>query len=147
MKLHQLSNTFLRKPRKRVGRGDGSGQGRTAGRGEKGQGSRTGSGYRPYFEGGQIPFLRRLPKRGFTNPNQTVYSVVNIRYLDQNFNASDQVDQDVLQQRGLIRKLANGGLKILGDGDIGKPLTVKANKFSASAKRKIEAAGGVCQVV
>ena len=147
MKLHELKNTFLRKPRKRVGRGDASGQGRTAGRGEKGAGSRTGARSRPYFEGGQIPFLRRLPKRGFTNPNQTVFSVVNVSYLEENFNASDQVDQAVLQQRGLLRNIANGGLKILGDGDITKPLTVKANKFSAGAKRKIEAAGGVCQVV
>jgi large subunit ribosomal protein L15 len=147
MKLHELRNTFLRKPRKRVGRGDGSGHGRTSGRGEKGAGARAGARFRPYFEGGQVSLLRRLPKRGFTNPNQTVYSVVNVSYLEQNFNASDQVDQAVLQQRGLLRNIANGGLKILGDGDITKPLTVKANKFSASAKRKIEAVGGVCHVV
>ena len=146
MKLHSLRNTFRRPPRKRVGRGDASGNGRTAGRGEKGQGSRTGAVRRPHFEGGQVPLFRRLPKRGFTNPNRQVYDVVNVSYLEEHFDARAEVDKAVLHQRGVLSSLT-AGLKILGDGELTKPLTVKADKFSGSAKKKIEAAGGVCQVV
>jgi len=87
-----------------------------------------------------------LPKRGFNNPNHKVYTVVNVGYLEANFNPSDEVDESALQERGLIGK-KNAGLKILGDGDLTKPLTVKANKFSAGARKKIEAAGGACQIV
>lgn len=146
MKLHQLENTSPRQPRKRVGRGDGSGHGRSCGRGDKGAGARAGHTRRPYFEGGQITLFRRLPKRGFNNPNHATYSVVNVSYLEKNFVPEDEVDVSVLQKRGLISK-AGAGLKILGDGDITKPLTVRANKFSASAREKIEAAGGACELV
>ena len=145
MKLHELSNTFKRKPRKRVGRGDSSGHGRTAGRGDKGAGARSGSTRRPYFEGGQIPLFRRLPKRGFKNPNHTVYNVINLRYLEQNFDAGAEIDRASLEAKGLVRK-NDRPLKILGDGELTKALTIEADKFSASAKRKIEAAGGVCRI-
>lgn len=146
MKLHQLRNTVKRPNRKRVGRGDGSGNGRTAGRGDKGSGARAGYSRRPHFEGGQIPLFRRLPKRGFKNPNHIVYDVINVRHLDDSFAAGDTVDGTILRRHGLIGD-SDAGLKILGDGEITKSLTVRANKFSASAKRKIEAAGGVCEVV
>lgn len=145
MKLHQLSNTFKRKARKRVGRGDASGQGRTAGRGDKGSGQRAGNSKRPHFEGGQIPLFRRLPKRGFKNPNHRVYSVVNVEYLDASFNAGDAVDKLALQRLGLLGK-DDLPLKILGDGELTKPLNVRADKFSESARRKIEAAGGTCAI-
>jgi len=146
MNLHQLNNTFQRRPRVRVGRGDGSGHGKTSGRGQKGAGARSGNVLRPHFEGGQIPFLRRLPKRGFNNPNHRVYNIVNVGYIEENFVAGEQVDRATLQQRGLKTR-AGEGLKVLGDGEITKSLTVKADKFSASARKKIEAAGGSCEVV
>lgn len=146
MKLHQLKNTFSRKPRKRVGRGDSSGHGRTAGRGDKGAGARSGHTTRPHFEGGQIPLFRRLPKRGFKNPNHIQYSVVNINYLESNFSTGEAVDRDVLVAKGLLGK-NDSLLKILGDGELTKALTVRANKFSASARQKIEAAGGACEEV
>jgi len=146
MKLHQLNNTFKRKDRKRVGRGDSSGNGRTCGRGDKGAGARAGNTRRLFFEGGQIPLYRRLPKRGFNNPNHVVYTVINVGYLEENFEAKTEVSQVLLQQCGVIGK-RDTGLKILGDGELTKPLTVKATKFSASARRKIEAAGGVCETV
>lgn len=144
MKLHELKNTTPRPNRKRVGRGDGSGSGRTAGRGEKGAGARTGHSRRPYFEGGQIPLIRRLPKRGFKNPNHTEYVVVNLGELE-SLEAGDVViDRDVLQSNGLIGK-TDQPLKILGDGELTKKITVCADKFSKSAREKIEALGGVCQ--
>ena len=146
MKLHQLRNSFKRQSRKRVGRGDGSGHGRTCGRGEKGAGARSGNTRRPYFEGGQIPYFRRLPKRGFNNPNHALYNVVNVSYLESNFASGDEVDRAELLQRGLAAT-QGAGLKVLGDGEITKSLTVRANKFSASARKKIEAAGGTCEVV
>ena len=146
MKLHELKNTFSRKPRKRVGRGDSSGNGRTAGRGDKGQGSRSGSKQRLHFEGGQIPLFRRLPKRGFTNPNHITYTVVNIRFLEENFNVGDEVDKAALKAKGLLGKVTEL-VKILGDGEMSKAITVRADKFSASAKQKIEAAGGACETV
>lgn len=146
MKLHELKNTTLRPPRKRLGRGDGSGTGKTAGRGGKGSSARTGFRSRPYFEGGQLPFFRRLPKRGFTNPNRLEYNVVNVSNLDQSFQSGEKVDEDALRRKGIIRKPALG-LKILGDGELTKPLTVCASKFSSSARRKIEAAGGACETV
>ena len=145
MKLHELRNSFTRQPRKRVGRGDSSGNGRSAGRGDKGAGARSGHTRRSHFEGGQIPLFRRLPKRGFNNPNHTVYSVVNVSYLEENFDAGDEVNRDALRKRGLISK-TGVQLKVLGDGEITKSLTVKADKFSMSARKKIEAAGGVCEV-
>ena len=146
MKLHSLKNSFNRKDRKRVGRGDASGWGRCAGRGDKGSGQRAGYSRRLHFEGGQIPLLRRLPKRGFNNPNHAVYSIVNVGLLDQAFEGGASVDEATLKSRGMLPK-GNAGLKVLGDGEVSKALTVRARKFSASAKQKIEAAGGTCEVV
>ena len=145
MKLNELKNTTHRPNRKRVGRGDGSGHGRTAGRGEKGAGARTGHSNRPYFEGGQIPLIRRLPKRGFKNPNHMEYVVVNLGTLEANFDAEAVVDRAVLLERGLIGKTSQP-LKILANGELTKKLTVTAEKFSKSAREKIEGLGGVCTV-
>ncbi|UDQ97552.1 50S ribosomal protein L15 [Lentisphaerota bacterium WC36G] len=147
MKLHELKPTDGSKKRRiRVGRGDGSGKGGTCGRGEKGQMSRSGASHRPYFEGGQITFFRRLPKRGFKSMNHVEYNLVNVNTLEAAFEANDVVDLTVLREKHLIRdnKLS---LKILGNGEISKALTVRAAKFSATAKAKIEAAGGTCEVV
>lgn len=146
MRLHELQNTFKRKARKRVGRGDGSGNGRTAGRGDKGQGARSGSKRRLHFEGGQIPLFRRLPKRGFSNPNRTSYTVVNVGYLEENFSAGDEVTKAALKKHGFLSKV-DMPLKVLGDGELTKALTVSADKFSGSARTKIEAAGGTCQEI
>jgi large subunit ribosomal protein L15 len=130
-----------RKSRKRVGRGTASGHGKTAGRGMKGQNSRSGGGVRPYFEGGQLPLVRRLPhKRGFTNIFKVRYSVVNLDRLA-GFRKGSKVNPEALAQAGII-KSAREPVKILGGGDMEKPLTVSAHRFSASAKEKIEAAGG-----
>ncbi len=145
MKLHDLHNTVKRPSRKRVGRGDASGQGRTAGKGEKGAKARSGVSWRPHFEGGQMPLFRRLPKRGFKNPNHTAFTVVNVGELEIGFKAGEEVSSDALQARGMIGALENGGLKVLGDGEIKKALKVKAARFSASARQKIEAAGGTCE--
>ena len=147
MKLHALTNTDgAKKRRKRVGRGDASGLGKTCGRGDKGQHSRSGSGYRPYFEGGQITLFRRLPKRGFKSMSHKNYTVINVVDLDTAFNANDVIDQKILKGKNLIPKI-KFGLKVLGSGNITKPLTVKATVFSATAKEKIEAAGGKCEIV
>ncbi|MBR3648676.1 MAG: 50S ribosomal protein L15 [Victivallales bacterium] len=146
MKLHDLHNTVPRQARKRVGRGDGSGHGRTAGRGDKGAGARTGHTNRPYFEGGQIPLIRRLPKRGFKNPNHIEYEVINLAELEELFEAGAVVDAKVLQERGVMKK-GDRPLKILADGDLTKALKVTADKFSAAAKQKIEAVGGSCTVI
>ena len=128
----------------RVGRGIGSGNGKTAGRGHKGQNAR-GSGTRPGFEGGQMPLARRIPKRGFVNIFATKYSNVNVSSLNI-FEDGAVVDAEALLQAGLLSKLLDG-LKILGNGNIEKKLTVKATAFSASAKQKIEAAGGKAEVI
>ena len=146
MKLHTLKGPVNRKPRKRVGRGDSSGSGRTAGRGDKGAGARAGYSRRPHFEGGQITFFRRLPKRGFKNPNHQKFTVVNVGALEQHFEAGAEVSCDALQRKGLIGKV-EAGLKILGDGDLTKALVVKAERFSNVARQKIEAAGGSCETV
>ena len=144
MKLHDIAPTpGSRHRRKRVGRGDSSGLGKTAGRGEKGQKSRTGAVIRPFFEGGQIPLFRRLPKRGFNSPDHKVFELVNLSVLEANFNAGETVDEASLRAKSLLGKKALP-LKVLADGDITKALTVKAVKFSAAAKAKIEAAGGSC---
>ena len=145
MKLHELHNTVSRPNRKRVGRGDGSGHGRTSGRGEKGAGARSGHKNRPYFEGGQIPLIRRLPKRGFKNPNHQEFNVVNLVVLEENFESGQAVDGQTLQKLGILGK-NKLPLKILADGDLTKALTVTADKFSASARQKIEQAGGKCVV-
>lgn len=147
MKLHELSpNPGSRQRRKRVGRGDSSGLGKTAGRGEKGQKSRTGSKIRPFFEGGQIPLFRRLPKRGFNQPNHIEYALVNLNILEDNFAAGDVVDAESLRAKKLLGK-AEKMIKILANGELTKALTVKAETFSAAAQAKIEAAGGKVEVV
>jgi large subunit ribosomal protein L15 len=141
MKLHDLSPAKGSKhSKKRVGRGPGSGLGKTAGRGEKGQKSRTGYSSRPGFEGGQMPLVRRVPKRGFTNIWRSEYAVVNLSQLAE---LEGDVTPDSLREAGLIRR--GRKVKVLGDGEIGKPLHVVADKFSKSAREKIEAAGGRCE--
>ncbi len=144
--LDQLKAFEGRKYKKRLGRGDGSGWGHTAGRGHKGYKSRSGSSSKPQFEGGQMPISRRFPKRGFTNIFKTYYQVVNVCDLNEKFKENDVVDFDSLLERNLIRKTTLP-VKILGNGDIKKPLIVKANAFSQSAKSKIENAGGQAEVV
>ena len=134
------------KKRKRVGRGTGSNWGKTAGRGHKGQGSRSGGGVHPRFEGGQMPLQRRLHKRGFHNPFRKEFVVVNVRDLE-GFEANSVIDVDVLRAKNLIPKNIKAGVKILGDGEISTPLTIKAHKFSKSARAKIEAAGGTIEVI
>ena len=147
MKLHDMSPTpGSRHRRKRVGRGDSSGWGKSAGRGEKGQSSRTGSVSRPFFEGGQIPLFRRLPKRGFKNADRVIYALVNLNILEANFNAGDVVDEASLREKKLLGK-ARHAIKILANGEITKALTVKAAKFSAAAAAKIQAAGGTVEIV
>ena len=142
MKLHELTPTpGSKKRRQRVGRGDGSNWGGTAGRGHKGQKSRTGAAIRHHFEGGQTPTFRRIPKRGFNSGIKEV----NLEQLSA-FEAGAVVDENALRMAGIVGK-ADAPLKILGNGEISKALTVKANKFSASAKAKIEAAGGTCEVI
>ena len=148
MKLHELSPApGSTKSAWRKGRGVGSGNGKTAGRGHKGQNARTGGGVRPGFEGGQILLYRRLPKRGFTNSLfKKEYAIINLETLDKLFNDGDAVSMETLLEKGVIRKELNG-LKVLGRGEITKKLTVKAAIFSASAKEKIEAAGGKAEVI
>ncbi len=148
MKLHELSpqegsvkNGF------RKGRGAGSGNGKTAGKGHKGQNARSGGGVRPGFEGGQLPLYRKLPKRGFKNARfAKEYTVINVSVLN-TFKNDDVVDSAALLAGGLISDLAKDGLKVLGEGQLTKNLTVKAAVFSGTAKEKIEAAGGKIEVV
>ena len=146
MKLHELSPAQgSTSPRYRKGRGPGSGNGKTAGKGHKGQNARSGGGVRPGFEGGQLPLYRKLPKRGFNNSRfATVYAIVNVNALNV-FNDGDVVDLEALLAKKIIRK-AYAGLKVLGNGELNRKLTVKASVFSASAKEKIEAAGGKIEV-
>ncbi|MCK4846632.1 MAG: 50S ribosomal protein L15 [Deltaproteobacteria bacterium] len=131
---------------KRVGRGEGSGWGKTSGRGHKGQRSRSGGGVRPGFEGGQMPLHRRLPKRGFTNIFRTEYSVVNVGRLNELFKDGETITKDILKARGLI-KGHDVLVKILGNGEISIALTVTADLFSESAKKKIESAGGKAEAL
>lgn len=145
MKLHELSPTRPRQARKRRGRGEGGGHGGTSGRGNKGQKSRSGFSQRPHFEGGQIPLIRRLPKRGFTSHRHINYAIVNLGRLDKAFAAGEDVNVVTLTERGLIRRLQDG-LKILAKGELTKALKVTAHAFSAGAKAKIEAVGGTCTV-
>jgi len=135
-----------RKTRKRVGRGDSSGYGKTAGRGEKGQKSRSGATIRPFFEGGQIPLFRRLPKRGFKNADRIIYALVNLDVLESNFQSGEVVELATLHEKKLLRK-GDTIVKILANGEITKALTVKAAKFSAAAAAKIQAAGGTVEIV
>ena len=147
MKLHELKpNTGAVKRRKRVGRGDGTGLGGTCGRGEKGQMSRSGASHRPYFEGGQITYFRRLPKRGFKSLNKKEFNLVNVGELEKAFDANAIVDEKVLKEKRLVGD-KNFDLKILANGELSKALTVRAAKFSAAAKAKIEAVGGKCEIV
>jgi large subunit ribosomal protein L15 len=146
MKLHELSPAAgSTQPAWRKGRGHGSGNGKTAGKGHKGQNARSGGGVRPGFEGGQIPLYRKLPKRGFKNYFASDYTTVNISALNC-FEDGAVVDYETLLAAGLARK-ADDGLKILGNGTVEKKLTVRAAAFTATAKEKIEAAGGKCEVV
>lgn len=131
--------------KKRIGRGHGSGTGKTAGKGHKGQKARSGGGVKPGFEGGQMPLQRRLPKRGFTPLTRKVFALVNLRDLEL-FEAGSVVDLEALGKAGLIGQLKDG-VKILGDGDLTRALTVKAHKFSKTAQAKIEAAGGSVEVL
>ncbi len=147
MKLHELSpNPGSRQRRKRVGRGDSSGMGKTCCRGEKGQKSRSGSKIRPFFEGGQIPLFRRLPKRGFNSPDHIEYHLINLSVLEEHFEAGEVVDTEALRAKNLLGK-SERELKVLANGEITKALTVKARKFSAAAAAKIEAAGGKAEVI
>jgi len=146
MKLHELkpAEGSVKAPL-RKGRGPGSGLGKTAGRGHKGQKARSGGGVRPGFEGGQMPLARRLPKRGFTNIFAKEYALVNLKDLEI-FEEGTVVTPDLLKEAGLVKKLYDG-VKVLGDGELTKKLNVQAHKFSKSAKEKIEALGGKAEVI
>lgn len=146
MDLHSLQTADGSKQRKiRVGRGRASGKGKTAGRGHKGQMSRAGASHKPLFEGGQMPLVRKLPKRGFNNFNRKIIVPVNLDDLSV-FADGAEVTIELLAEKGLVNGRFDG-VKILGNGSVDKKLTVKANAFSASAKEKIEAAGGTCEVI
>ena len=133
--------------KKRLGRGIGSGLGKTSGKGHKGQWARSGGGVRPGFEGGQMPLIRRIPKRGFNNHFKKVYSIVNLSVLE-GFEANSVVDMEVLNEKGLIKVVKGSvGLKVLGNGTLTKALTVKAAGFSAAAKEAIEKAGGKAEQI
>jgi len=146
LKLHELKPAEgSTKSRKRVGRGNGSGLGNTAGRGSKGQKARSGGGVRPGFEGGQMPITRRLPKRGFTNNFRKEYEVINVSDLEERFENGEEVTIEALFETGLINKVKDG-VKVLGDGELTKSLTVKVHKVSKTAAEKITAAGGKVEV-
>lgn len=147
MKLHELKPAKgAVREKKRLGRGTATGQGKTSGRGQKGQWSRSGGGVRVGFEGGQMPLARRLPKRGFNNIFKKVYSEVNVETLNR-FDAGTIIDAELLKANKVISKIEKDGLKILGNGNLEKSLTVKAAKFTASAKEKITNAGGQVEEV
>ncbi len=148
MRLGELSPAIgATTSKKRLGRGIGSGLGKTSGKGHKGQWARSGGGVRPGFEGGQMPLIRRIPKRGFNNHFRKVYSIVNLSVLE-GFEANSVVDMQVLNEKGLIKVLKDSvGLKVLGNGTLTKALTVKAASFSASAKDAIEKAGGKAEQI
>ena len=134
-------------PAKRLGRGIGSGLGKTSGKGHKGQWARSGGGVRPGFEGGQMPLIRRVPKRGFNNHFTKTYSIVNLSVLE-SFEAGSVIDMAVLAEKGLIKVIKDcAGLKVLGNGALTKAVTVKAERFSASAKEAIEKAGGKAEQI
>jgi large subunit ribosomal protein L15 len=144
MKLHELRPPEgSRKKRRRVGRGEGSGRGKTAGRGTKGQNARSGGGVSVGFEGGQMPLQRRIPKRGFTNIFGKKYEIINVKDL-RNFASGETVDREKLREAGLVKKSV--GLKLLGEGEISNPLTIKVDKVSRTAREKIEAVGGTVEV-
>ncbi|MDY4128172.1 50S ribosomal protein L15 [Peptostreptococcus porci] len=147
MKLHELKPAKgAVKGKRRLGRGTATGQGKTSGRGQKGQWSRSGGGVRVGFEGGQMPLARRLPKRGFNNIFKKVYSEVNVETLNR-FDVGTVIDAELLKKNRVISKIEKDGLKILGNGNLEKALTVKAAKFTASAREKITNAGGQVEEV
>ena len=147
MELHSLKAAEgSRKVRNRVGRGTSSGNGKTSGRGQKGQWSRSGGGVRVGFEGGQMPLARRLPKRGFNNIFKKVYTEVNVEVLNR-FENGTEITAELLKSTKTISKIGKDGIKILGEGNLEKALTVKAAKFTASAQEKIEKAGGKAELV
>lgn len=149
MKLHTIAPAqgAVTAP-KRLGRGIGSGLGKTSGKGHKGQWARSGGGVRPGFEGGTMPLTRRLPKRGFKNADfKKAYSIVNIKTLEERFEDGAIVNAEVLLETGILSKVEEYGLKVLGDGELTKKLTVQANKFTESAAQKIQNAGGKVEVL
>lgn len=147
MKLHELSPApGSTSEHKRKGRGAGSGNGKTAGKGHKGQNARSGGGVRPGFEGGQMPLQRRIPKRGFINNFATKYAIVNVADLNEKFEDGAVIDTDAIIASGLVKK-AYDGIKVLGNGEVSKNLTIKAAAFSKSAQEKIEKAGGKTEVI
>ncbi len=147
MKLHELSPAIgATKEVKRIGRGHGSGYGKTAGKGHKGQWARSGGGVRPGFEGGQTALARRMPKRGFNNIFATEYAIVNVSDLEARFENGAVIDDVALIESGLVKKTLDG-IKVLGNGEITKSFTVKAAKFTAAAAEKIEKAGGKAEVI
>ena len=146
MKLHELDKTPEFKKRKIVGRGPGSGMGKTATRGENGQKSRSGVSISPWFQGGQSPLYRRIPKRGFNNKRfETKYAVINLNDLNR-FNDGDIVTPELLKESGIVKKQLSG-IKVLGNGELEKKLTVKAHRFSSVAITKIESKGGKAEVI
>lgn len=147
MKIHDIPGDpgKLQKT-KRLGRGEGSGLGKTAGKGHKGQQARAGAAKGGTFEGGQMPLGRRTPKRGFTNPNEKIYTVINLKKLSEKYNNGDTVDPETMFAKNIISK-KRCEIKILGDGDIDKKLTVKAHKFSKTAINKITEKGGTCEEI
>lgn len=149
MQLHDVhQGIHKRKKRKRIGRGVGSGHGKTASKGHKGHSSRQGFKYNMLFEGGQIPLARRVPKRGFVNGAfRKHFAIVNLSSLDACYEAGAVIDETVLRARGLVKGRHDDGVKILGDGELTKPLTIHAQKFSGSAVAKLEAAGGRAVIV
>ncbi len=147
MKLHDMAPAQgAKKESRRLGRGIGSGLGKTSGKGHKGQWARSGGGVRPGFEGGQMPLVRRIPKRGFNNYFKKQYSIVNVCDLER-FNDGDVVDAAVLLGNGVLSKVESYGVKVLGKGELTKKLTVRANKFTKSAAEAIEKAGGKVEVL
>lgn len=147
MKLNELTKAPEAKAKKRVGRGPGSGLGKTAGRGENGQKSRSGASIPAWFQGGQTPLFRRIPKRGFNNARFRVeYATINLSDLNKMFNDGDVVTPELLKEKGIIKKQLCG-VKVLGNGELEKKLTIKANRFSSSAVTKIESAGGKAEVI
>lgn len=147
MKLESLPRSNETKARKRVGRGPGSGTGKTAGRGENGQKSRSGASISAWFQGGQTPIYRRVPKRGFNNKRfETKFATINLSDLDKYFNDGDVVTPEILKEKGIIKKQLSG-VKVLGNGELTKKLTIRANRFSSQSVTKIENAGGKAEVI
>ena len=147
MKLNELQSAPEAKARKRVGRGPGSGLGKTSGRGQKGQKSRSGASIPAWFQGGQSPLYRRIPKRGFNNARYRIeFATINLSDLNEFFKDGDVVTPEILKERGIIKKQLSG-VKVLGNGELKKKLTIRANRFSSAAVTKIESAGGKAEVI